>query len=561
MSANPLAIFHLRGTQAEMGTQLGKGLVKIGGWEPLLDYYPRMPAMLIGSSMPPKVRRLAEPVLRGVLRGPSLTMIHYRRRHFPEYHERSLAMVEALGRPASAATHIAIMDVFQNVVGLATKWGFKESARVGTVAHGMCSSLAVWGEHSSTGGLFHARNFDFPGVGVWDIAPTLVFCTPDKGVRYAYVGARGADVPGITAFNEAGLTITAHTRFHREVHFARTSIVDLAHEIIRRATNLKEALAVAKEHPVASTWGLLVSSAAEKASLLIETTASGVEGFKSTSGRLACTNHYRNTPQQENEASPSATFMKDSLTRHARLEQVSGQGAIGVEDLQRMLGDLSDPDADAYPAWRVVGNNIASPLSVQSIVNASDERVLHVSVGTAPTGWGPYAAIPWNWDAPQGVREISADELPERNPNIQPDAEKREAYMAYTALAREHLVGRPAGDARDLARRWPKEPHFQFMAGITELQAGNFPAASGHFDQALALESAPFRRAQYLLWASRVQSVLQDPRTEATRAALAKLEHPVIADFQKAAAAERKKPLSSRRLTQVSLNWLVVDAE
>jgi hypothetical protein len=85
----------------------------------------------------------------------------------------------------------------------------------------------VFGPLSADGELMHARNFDFPGVGVWDKSPTIVYCTPDHGIPYGYLGARGADVPGITAFNAEGLTVTFHTRFHRDVDFKATGVIDL----------------------------------------------------------------------------------------------------------------------------------------------------------------------------------------------------------------------------------------------------------------------------------------------------------------------------------------------
>jgi hypothetical protein len=52
-----------------------------------------------------------------------------------------------------------------------------------------CSTVVVWGAASSDGALRHARNFDFPGNGVWDAAPTLVLCAPTGGQRYGSVSA------------------------------------------------------------------------------------------------------------------------------------------------------------------------------------------------------------------------------------------------------------------------------------------------------------------------------------------------------------------------------------
>jgi hypothetical protein len=46
--ANPLLEIRLKGTQAQMGAQYGEILAAQGGYEELLDFYPRMAESLIG---------------------------------------------------------------------------------------------------------------------------------------------------------------------------------------------------------------------------------------------------------------------------------------------------------------------------------------------------------------------------------------------------------------------------------------------------------------------------------------------------------------------------------
>ena len=38
----------------------------------------------------------------------------------------------------------------------------------------------AWGDATADGELLFARNFDFPGVGVWDAAPAFIVCAPDR---------------------------------------------------------------------------------------------------------------------------------------------------------------------------------------------------------------------------------------------------------------------------------------------------------------------------------------------------------------------------------------------
>lgn len=557
-----------------MGAQLGHALVQVGGWQPLVDFYPRMPAIVMAAALPDSMRAHAERAIAALMRAPTASMARARRKRFPEYHDRSVAMLEKAGLPASMADHLVIMDVFQNLVAMADRVGLVHSSRMSANIHGMCSSLAVWGDRSVDGVMRHARNFDFPGAGIWDHAPTVVFCTPDKGVPYGYVSTRGADVPGVTAFNEAGLTLSAHTRFHRDVSFRQAAVVDVGHDIIRRAETVAEALRVAAEHPAASTWGFLVSSAKERRAVLIETTAAGVEGlFSDAQGtHLACTNRYRCDTFHAAQVGVSPAFVADSDVRFRRMEAAAARGLsvpLDTPDLQRLMGEIEDPDAvDAVSGvLRVIGNTVASPLTVQSVVSEPEAARIHVSIGTAPTGFGPWVTVAWDWSQPTGVREIDRETaLANGAPSSAPPSEHVEAYRAYVDVTRAHLLRAPRSEllaeVELLAARWPREPHFRFLAAIATAQRGALPEALEHLRAALALERGAFRRAQYLLWRARVFDALGNRGSaSADRAAIAELSDPRVVDFKRAARSDARRRYTPRRLASTAINLMLVDAE
>ena len=106
-----------------------------------------------------------------------------------------------------------------------------------------------------------------PGVGVWDAAPAFVVCKPaggDRGQRYGFFTTRGADTPVVTVVNEAGLVLAPHTRWHADVTWGGAMIVDLVHDIARRAETLADAIAIARERPSSSSWGIAIGSARER---------------------------------------------------------------------------------------------------------------------------------------------------------------------------------------------------------------------------------------------------------------------------------------------------------
>ena len=106
-----------------------------------------------------------------------------------------------------------------------------DGARRRRAAVPACSTAIAWGDATADGELLFARNFDFPGVGVWDAAPAFIVCAPDRGQRYGFFATRGADAPVVTVVNEAGLVIAPHTRWHRGVDAGGGAmIVDVVHD-------------------------------------------------------------------------------------------------------------------------------------------------------------------------------------------------------------------------------------------------------------------------------------------------------------------------------------------
>jgi hypothetical protein len=441
------------------------------------------------------------------------------------------------------------------------------------VAVPACTSVATWGASSRDGALLHARNFDFPGAGVWDHAPALVFCEPDQGHRYGFATTRGVDVPGITAFNEHGLTLTVHTRFHREVRFDGAPVFDLGHEIVRRASTLAEAVDVARKIGAASTWGILVSSAKERSACLIETTGERVAISEPLPGRThqACTNRYVAKVLQEGEVTTSRAFVRDSDARLARVDGAlrEAEAAFDAESLSGLLCDLrADGMRDGNDETaRLAGDCIVSPICVQSVVLEPEKERIHISVGRTPTCFGPYLAVPYAFHGRIEVREVRANEVPAgRSHRGQPlTTEELRSARAYAELAREHVEG-AAPDlvrrhAEDLVMAVPNEPNFRFVAALLALPAEDFSCARRHLEAALRHEYGEARRARYLLFLTRVLHVLgESAALREARAQLLAMTNPNVSAERHGARAEADLPLSRKQLARVVIDFLLLDA-
>ncbi len=563
----PLAVIHLRGTQSEMGAQHGRLLQQIGGWHATAAYYPNMvEQMLRGSALRPVERhwpRVVKPLL-------DLLAARLERHRPADLRARTDAFMRAAGQNAREARHVLAMDVFQNAVGLAGRHMLGPFADPWAQrAVPACSTLMAWGPATEDGRLLHARNFDFPGVGVWDMAPAVVFCTPDKGQRYAFATSRGADVPGITAWNESGLTVTAHTRLHRDVAFSGAAIVDLCHDIARRAETLADAEAIARERPVASTWGLAISSGAEQRGVVVECHASGVAvtGPDGDEPWRACTNHYLDEALRERELAPSPGWSWHTHSRKKRLETAAREAVAGESfDVASLFGWLGDGrDADMPELERLAGGVVAQSTSVQSVVVDPQQQMLHLSVGRCPSGRGAVLAVPWDWSAPVGVEERSLQPAVRHAKPSRFDA--GDAKVAYRHYLRATQLEAQGGDLTLVhehvsiaAETLPDEPTLQLLAGAVALRRGDLTGALRLFERGVVAEPSPFPRGRLHMWASRVAAHVPDAAVAARhRAALAKLEHPLLGALQERVATEAKEPYPLAKLRGIALHTLLGD--
>lgn len=558
--AATLSVLHLSGDETELGRQHGELTRALGGRPELADFYPAMAGRLLSLRTPHAHRRLLRGVLQPVLTAQAHRLHRARRGRFPELVDRSLAGIEGAEMPRTLAPWLTVMDVFQNTIGRLASLRVPQLTGLQLAGIPMCSSLAVWGAASADGTLRHARNFDFPGIGVWDARPSVVFCSPREGLRYGFVTSLGVDLPGVTGFNEAGLTLTAHTRMHVDIDPDGTCIGDLGHEIIRGARTIGEAVDIARRLGSSSTWGLLVSSASERDAVLIETTGHAVRVVRpGADPHLACTNRYRHPELARGEVLTSHGFAVDSDARFATLEAAAARGGLSAEDLQDLLATAHDPAAAPDdPADRVTGSCISSPLTVQSVVVEPEAGQVRVAAGRAPVALGPWEVIPWSWDDGPGIREVREVQL--RTPSTPLD----HARAAYVEATRVDMDGAPAHEVRHLlhtaADLAPGEPQLQFLGALASLGDRDLAGAEARLAAGLDRQTAPYRRAQLHRWAARVAEAQGRPAAVHHHRDRISALGPAAAAVLDQVQLDHHKPATVARLAKVVPDLLLVDA-
>jgi hypothetical protein len=510
----PLFLARLSGTQEQMGAQHGR--LVAGDVQRLAAFYRTMPERTLAGGLDAASRF----VIRQVA---TAWQARLSRDRPPELAARTRAFVTAAQPDASLRERLmfgltmATMDSMQNTVSLVARTGlgpFKRRAEqienAGAVP--ACSSVIAWGSATEDGELVFGRNFDFPGVGVWDHAPAFVVCVPDRGQRYGFFASRGADTAVVTVVNEAGLVLAPHTRYHRGVTWGGAMIVDLVHDIARRAETLDDAVRIARERPASSSWGIAIGSAREKSALVLELAGALVETVHPRPGTdyLTCTNRYRNERMHAGQISASSAWAHHSDHREQRLRSfVEGRSRpLRAPELLRFLGDRHDVAAPQQR--RHFGSILAQPTNVHCVAIAPLAHRAWVGIDRAPTCEGNVAELAWEWQGSMGGWEldalpgsagftarVTADVVPPH------DAATPHVREAVRIFEQTHDIAAARREVERAAELAPDDPSLHATAAWLSLEDRDHAASVAHVRAGLALENEPYRRGQLLACGAR----------------------------------------------------------
>ncbi|MEJ7601923.1 MAG: C45 family autoproteolytic acyltransferase/hydrolase [Kofleriaceae bacterium] len=556
-----LLLARLTGTQAQMGAQHGRLTAACAAR--LLGFYRTMPERSLAGGGP----RAGRFVVRKLA---SAWQARLARDRPPELAARTEAFIRSVAAEVpghdtrEARLTFATMDSLQNCVALAARiqlgpFANPITARAAAAAVPACSTLITWGDATEDGELLFGRNFDFPGVGVWDASPAFVTCVPDRGQRYGFFTTRGADTAVVTVINEAGLVMAPHTRWHRGITWGGAMIVDLVHEIARRAETLEDAIAIARERPASSSWGLAIGSARERSAIVLELAGRAVDVVRPRAGAsyVACANRYRTASMQAGELAASTAWAVHSDRREQRLRALieARPAPLVARDVARFLGDRIDPAAPERR--RHLGGILAQPTNVHCVVVAPTTRRAWVGIDRAPACEGSWAEVDWQWDGPQGGWELDQlDELAGFRARVvsdfvQPhDAATRHVHEASRAYETSHDVPTARAAIERAVGADPDDPSLRLAAAWLALEAGAEDRAIIHTHAGLAFETEPFRRGQLLAWGARAAHRTDPALATRWRDELGRLVGDGL-DELRAIAGKRGKP---------RVNLMMVDA-
>ena len=164
-----------------------------------------------------------------------------------------------------------------------------------------CTSFAAWGDMTDDGELIIGRNFDFYAGDEFSKEKIIAFVNPDDGQKFMMV-TWGGMIGVVSGMNNKGLTITINAGSSDIPSKATTPISILAREILQYATNIDEAIKIAKSREVFVAESILVGSAADKKAMIIEVSPNNIDYYEvNNKNYMICSNHFQSNAYANDE--------------------------------------------------------------------------------------------------------------------------------------------------------------------------------------------------------------------------------------------------------------------
>jgi hypothetical protein len=539
-----LHVVKLAGTPYEMGRQHG-ALLRDAIPRGPLPYYRAFPGRLLGKV---GLGRGVAPVIARILAASVGRRVAA---SFPaEVRAAMRGLADGAGlRLAEVLEACAMPDTLLWLLAKAGNLDTGLRALARTAGMG-CSSAVAWGAATTDGKLLHARNFDYHGTECWPREAAVIFHEPEQGLRYVSVVSAGILMGGVTAMNEAGLTLAMHEHtFHDATALGGTPAGVIGDRVMREARSIGEAEAILAAHRPNGSWTYVIADGRAREVLCHEESsarhASTRAGAPEATFRYA--NFFLDPELRRGERDTQGGYWRANEGRYERLgERLGGrEGPLDPAAMAAILADTGDPRCRLRAP-------LAMLLTVGSVVFSPENGRFWVATGGAPVAHNAFEPFDLAREdhAPEHGR--LAAHVPEDGAAVRAFEAYRQAFVAY--FDRDDLAasGRALASARALA---PGEPLYAFVAGLLELLTGAPREALASFERALAIgHPDPERVAATLLWRARALD-LAGERGPAARGYEAALAAP-RADPQVRRAARRGL---SRAFSRAEARRLAID--
>jgi len=310
-----------------------------------------------------------------------------------------------------------------------------------------CTAFSVWGSRTADGAIITGRNFDFYLGDDFSKEKIVSFYKPDQGYRFAAI-TWGGMIGCTSGMNEHGLCVTVNGAQSEFPNRSATPVAILIREVLQYATNIEEAFAIIKKRRIFVSESLMLSSAQDHKTVVIEKSRSQAVLFESGTDQLICTNHFQSPELGPHPSNQKYMAESPSVYRYQR-----------VEELLRALPVLSEADVASVLRNKKglggeelgMGNEKAvdQMLAHHSIIFKPEQRIFWISCGPYPEG--AYKAYDLNKIFADGAGTDETTEICSESLTIPQDpfleTEEYKKYVTYKTLQAEFIskVGQTDG--------------------------------------------------------------------------------------------------------------------
>ncbi|MFN8276597.1 MAG: C45 family peptidase [Chitinophagales bacterium] len=249
-----------------------------------------------------------------------------------------------------------------------------------------CTSFAAWDERTTDSTLIIGRNFDFYAGDKFAEDKLVLFVKPDSGHAFAMV-TWGGFLGAVSGMNVNGLTVTMNAAKSDIPTASATPISILGREILQYASTIDEAYAIASKRKTFVSETLLIGSAKEHQSALIEKSPTKTALLRTKENYQLCANHYQSDTFKNSASNLDNIKNSASSYRFKRLEELM---AANPKLDYRLAAEILRDQRGWHNKNIGIGNEKAMNQLIGHHAVIFQPEKLRMWVSTAPFQLGPF---------------------------------------------------------------------------------------------------------------------------------------------------------------------------
>jgi len=221
-----------------------------------------------------------------------------------------------------------------------------------------CTAFGAWGAATEGGHLITGRNFDWEAADVFSRDRVVILCEPEGGIPFISLAwASMASV--VSSMNRAGVSVTINGAPSSLPGETATPVAMVARDVLQKAHNLTEALAILRSSRVFVSTLWLLGSRADGKFVVVEKTPEKMNVREPEGDTLVSANHFQTSGMEADKRNQRYIEEATSIPRYTRMTELLA-GAGGKITPPRAVEILRDRK---LPGGRFAGNGQRASLN------------------------------------------------------------------------------------------------------------------------------------------------------------------------------------------------------